>query len=347
MMSANLDATNNDVISRNIIRDMGNGVLVIDKANRIISFVNDSATKILDKTKEEMIGQKFAACFFEYEENDAFNDCVNKAIYESDVSHKMTTPYYTGKETKTLYVTSSYTKDDNGKPVGVVLILDDITEKAQLQERLIKNQLGTIMMMAELVESRDGNTGGHIRRTAEYVKIIAQQLYDDLKFPEIINSKFLNDIVTAAPLHDVGKISVSDAILNKPGRLTDEEFAIMKSHAAVGRKLLKDAVNATEHSSFLDTAIDMAGAHHEWWNGKGYPDGIAGEIIPLSARIMAIADVFDALVSKRVYKPGMPLEKAYAIIREETGTHFDPVCVEAFFKAQEKIERVLKSHADD
>ena len=153
--------------------------------------------------------------------------------------------------------------------------------------------------------------------------------------------------MTAAPLHDVGKISVSDTILNKPGRLTDEEFAIMKSHAAVGRNLLKDAVEATEHSSFLDTAIDMAGAHHEWRNGRGYPDGISGEAIPLSARIMAIADVFDALVSKRVYKPGMPLEKAYSIIREETGTHFDPVCVEAFFKAQDKIENVLKSHAED
>lgn len=339
--------TSNDVISRNIIRDMGNGVLVIDKANRIISFVNDSAAKILDKPKEEMVGKKFAMCFFEYEENNAFNDCVVSAINESDVSHKVTIPYFTGKETKTLYVTSSYTKDDDGNPVGVVLILDDITEKAKLEERLMKNQVGTIMMMAELVESRDGNTGGHIRRTAEYVKIIAQQLYEDKKFPKEIDSKFLNDIVTAAPLHDVGKISVSDTILNKPGKLTDEEFAIMKSHAAVGRNLLKDAVEATEHSSFLDTAIDMAGAHHEWWNGRGYPDGISGESIPLSARIMAIADVFDALVSKRVYKPGMPLEKAYAIIREETGTHFDPVCVDAFFKAQDKIESAMNLLNDD
>ena len=202
-MATNME-TSNDVISRNIIRDMGNGVLVIDKANRIISFVNDSAAKILDKTKEEMIGQKFAACFFEYEENDAFNDCVNKAIYESDVSHKMTTPYYTGKETKTLYVTSSYTKDDNGKPVGVVLILDDITEKAKLEQRLMKNQVGTIMMMAELVESRDGNTGGHIKRTAEYVKIIAQQLFDDKKFPEEIDDKFLNDITTPSSTSRAG-----------------------------------------------------------------------------------------------------------------------------------------------
>ena len=340
--------TSNDVISRNIIRDMGNGVLVIDKANRIISFVNDSAAKILDKSKEDMIGQKFAACFFEYEENDAFNDCVNKAIYDNRQTGKVTTGKLCYPSTKEPSAAQTAAKARFAKVVAAVrTILSDATEKAKLEQRLMKNQVGTIMMMAELVESRDGNTGGHIKRTAEYVKIIAQQLFDDKKFPEEIDDKFLNDITTAAPLHDVGKISVSDAILNKPGRLTDEEFAIMKSHAAVGRKLLKDAVEATEHSSFLDTAIDMAGAHHEWWNGRGYPDGISGDKIPLSARIMAIADVFDALVSKRVYKPGMPLEKAYAIIREETGTHFDPVCVEAFFKAQDKIENVLKSHADD
>ena len=138
-----------------------------------------------------------------------------------------------------------------------------------------------------------------------------------------------------------------DHILNKPGRLTDEEFAIMKGHAATGRKILMDAVDMTEHSTYLEYAIEMAGAHHEWWNGRGYPDGLKGEEIPLCARIMAIADVFDALVSKRVYKPGMPLEKAYSIIREESGTHFDPVCVEAFFKAQDKIEKVLKSHDGD
>ena len=336
----------NDLISRNIIRDMNDGVLVIGM-DGIITEINSSALEILERKHEDLVGKKFAACFFEYEENDGFNQCVLNAIYEADKSHKATANYFTGKATKKLYMTVSYTRDDSGKKVGVIILLDDITEKAMLQERLIKNQVGTIMMMAELVESRDFNTGGHIRRTAEYVGIIAQQLFDDHKFPETIDSKFLNDIVTAAPLHDVGKISVSDAILNKPGRLSDEEFTIMKTHAAVGRKLLKDAVKATEHSSFLDTAIDMAGAHHEWWNGKGYPDGLKGEEIPLCARIMAIADVFDALVSKRVYKPGMPLEKAYSIIREESGTHFDPTCTEAFFKAQAKIESVMNSHSDD
>lgn len=337
---SNVDDKKSELITRNIIRDMSDGILVIDM-NGIIFSVNDSALKILEKTKDELIGKKFASIFFDDKRNDDFNQCLINAIYDSEESHKSITSYYANNITKKLYLTTSYTQDDNGQKIGIILILDDITEKIKLQERLIKNQLGTIMMMAELVESRDLNTGGHIRRTAEYVRIITQQLYDDKKFPDTINQKFLRDIVTAAPLHDVGKINVSDAILNKPGKLTDEEFNIMKSHAATGRKILKDAVKVTEKSSFLDIAIDMAGSHHEWWNGKGYPDGISGESIPLCARIMAIADVFDALVSKRIYKPSMPLEKAFSIIQEETGTHFDPICSEAFFKAKNKIEEAF------
>lgn len=336
----------NEAVSKNIIRDMSDGVVCIG-IDGIISVVNDSALAILNKSREELVGKKFAACFFEFEENDGFNQCVLNAIYDGGKARKTITKYFTGETTKSLYLTTCYSQDDDGNRIGVILILDDITETIMLQERLIKNQLGTIMMMAELVESRDGNTGGHIRRTAEYVRIITQELLDEHKFPETIDHKFLQNIVTAAPLHDVGKISVPDIVLNKPGKLTDEEFEAMKSHTTVGRKILKDAVKATEHSAFLDLAVDMAGAHHEWWNGKGYPDGIQGESIPLCARIMAIADVFDALVSKRIYKPAMPIEKAYAIIKSETGTHFDPVCVEAFFNAQEKIEKALASLNDE
>lgn len=339
--------TNNELISRNIIRDMSDGVVIIG-LDGIISHVNGSAERILEKSAGELVGKKFARCFFEYEENDSFNQCVLNTIYEKSVSsNKVVTDFFTGKATKKLYLTTSYTQDDDGNRIGIILILDDITQTIELRDRLFKNQLGTIMMMAELVESRDGNTGGHIKRTAEYVRIITHQLLEDSKYPETITPDYERDTATAAPLHDVGKISVPDHILNKPGRLTDEEFAIMKGHAATGRKILMDAVDMTEHSTYLDYAIEMAGAHHEWWNGKGYPDGLKGEEIPLCARIMAIADVFDALVSKRVYKPGMPLEKAYSIIREESGTHFDPVCVEAFFKAQDKIEKVLKSHDGD
>lgn len=201
-------------------------------------------------------------------------------------------------------------------------------------------QFNIIVMMAEIVENRDENTGGHIQRTAKYVEIIAKQLKKEGKFKDILTNEYINDMMVAAPLHDIGKIHVSDVILNKPGRLDEEEFAIMQSHAEEGRKLL---IHAKEHLgdfSYLDIAVQMAGCHHEWWDGskKGYPDHKHGDNIPLCARIMAVADVFDALTSKRCYKEAMPLEKAYSIISEESGTHFDSVVVDAFFAATPQIE---------
>ena len=147
----------------------------------------------------------------------------------------------------------------------------------------------------------------------------------------------------AAPLHDIGKIHIPDAVLNKPGRLTDEEFTTMKTHTTAGEKLLAHAKDELGESEYLNIAVEMAAYHHEWWNGKGYPYGMSGEEIPLCARIMAVADVFDALTSKRCYKNAMPLDKAYAIIREEPGTHFDPTVVDAFFAASEDIEKTKET----
>ncbi len=137
-------------------------------------------------------------------------------------------------------------------------------------------------------------------------------------------------MVVAAPLHDIGKIHIPDAVLNKPGKLTEEEFEIMKTHTTAGEALLAYAKAELGESGYLNTAAQMAAYHHEWWDGTGYPYGISGEEIPLCARIMAVADVFDALTSKRCYKSAMPLEKAYEIIKKEAGTHFDPAIVDAF-----------------
>ena len=205
-------------------------------------------------------------------------------------------------------------------------------------EQITKMQSGMISFMAEVVEDRDDNTGGHIRRTAHYVEGIAKELKRKGAYSEILTDAYIRDMVVAAPLHDIGKIHIPDAVLNKPGRLTDEEFDIMKTHTTAGEELLVHAKEELGESEYLTMAVEMAAYHHEWWNGKGYPNGISGEKIPLSARIMAVADVFDALTSKRVYKSAMPLEKAYAIIREESGTHFDPEVVEAFFAAEQKVK---------
>ena len=205
-------------------------------------------------------------------------------------------------------------------------------------EQITKMQSGMITFMAEVVENRDDNTGGHIRRTAKYVEGIANQLKKQGVYSDVLTDRYMGDMVVAAPLHDIGKIHIPDAVLNKPGRLTDEEFEIMKTHTTAGKELLAHAKTELGESEYLNMAVEMAAYHHEWWNGKGYPYGIGGEEIPLCARIMAVADVFDALTSKRCYKDAMPLEKAYAIIREESGTHFDPAVVEAFFAVAEDIE---------
>lgn len=218
--------------------------------------------------------------------------------------------------------------------VMIVVLVVQNNKRSFYHEQLSGMQSGMITLMAEIVENRDDNTGGHIRRTAAYVEQIASELRRQGAYPEILSDRYMRDMIVAAPLHDIGKIHIPDAVLNKPGRLSDEEFAIMKTHTTAGEELLKRAGEELGESEYLNTAIEMAAYHHEWWNGRGYPYGISGEDIPLCARIMAVADVFDALTFKRCYKNAMPLEKAYAIIREESGTHFDPAVAEAFLRQQ-------------
>lgn len=218
--------------------------------------------------------------------------------------------------------------------ITIITLIMQGNKRTFYHERVSGMQSGMITFMAEVVENRDDNTGGHIRRTAEYVERIAAELRRRGMYKEILTDRYMNDMVVAAPLHDIGKIHIPDTVLNKPGKLTDEEFEIMKTHTTAGEELLTHAREELGESGYLNMAVEMAAYHHEWWNGKGYPYGLSGEDIPLCARIMAVADVFDALTSKRCYKSAMPLEKAYAIIREEAGTHFDPVVAEAFLDLQ-------------
>ena len=204
-------------------------------------------------------------------------------------------------------------------------------------------QTNSITVLGDMVENRDENTGGHVRRTAAYAEVIARQLKDDGNAPEI-DDAFVSTIAVAAPLHDIGKINISDVILNKPGKLTDEEFAEMKMHTVYGRDMLVRASKNLGETAYLKMAKEIAYCHHEWWDGmRGYPERLKGKDIPLSARIMAVADVFDALVSERPYKKAFSVEKAFEIITEESGTHFDPAVVEAFVKNRETVEKIMKT----
>ena len=209
-------------------------------------------------------------------------------------------------------------------------------------EDLEKLQDGLIMVLAEVVESRDACTGDHIRRTEAYVRLIMDEMKAEGRHPDILTDEYIQSVARSAPLHDVGKIKIPDAILNKPGRLTDEEFEVIKTHTLNGVEIIEEAIDVVPDPMYLKEARDLAAYHHEKWNGQGYPYGKAGEDIPLSARIMAVADVFDALVSKRSYKQGFSFEKAMSIIVEGSGTHFDPEVVEVFVACSDKVEGMLE-----
>ncbi|MBQ1881552.1 MAG: HD domain-containing protein, partial [Lachnospiraceae bacterium] len=217
----------------------------------------------------------------------------------------------------------------------------------RLSDSTAKMQDGLIITMADLVESRDSDTGAHVQKTAAYVKIIVEGLKKKGYYLQKITPKFMSDVVRSAPLHDVGKINIPDEVLNKPGKLTDEEYEIMKTHTTAGKRIMENAISTVEGDNYLKEARNMAAYHHERWDGKGYPEGIHGEVIPLSARIMAVADVFDALTSPRVYKPAFPLEKALAILEEGKGTQFDPKCVEVFMDSLPEVKVILKKYNKD
>lgn len=213
-------------------------------------------------------------------------------------------------------------------------------------DAIAKMQNALIVTMADMVESRDSDTGAHVLKTAAYVRIIVHGLKRNGYYAEKINEKYMRDVEMSAPLHDVGKINIPDAILNKPGKLTDEEFEIMKTHTIAGKQILESAISSMEGDNYLKEARNMAAYHHERWDGKGYPEGLHGEVIPLSARIMAVADVFDALSSPRVYKPAFSFEEAINMIKEGAGKQFDPKCVEVFVESIAEVKKVMNKYKD-
>lgn len=241
----------------------------------------------------------------------------------------------TGDEIENLYESLSKTIAETAG------YIEDVENKG---EQIARMQNGLIYVLADLVESRDQNTGDHVRKTAAYVQLILNRMKEKGIYSDILTDEYINDVVHSAPLHDVGKIKISDTILNKPGKLSDDEYEIMKTHTTAGNEILASAISLVSDSGYLKEAKNLATYHHERWDGKGYPSRKAGEEIPLSARIMAIADVFDALVSRRSYKDPFPFDKAMQIIKEGAGTQFDPQLAQIFVEASDEVLQILKQH---
>lgn len=220
-------------------------------------------------------------------------------------------------------------------------------EVADRLKEILLIQDVSIHALARLAETRDPETGNHIRRTQSYVRALATQLRTHPRFSACLSAEYVEQLAKSAPLHDIGKVGIPDQILLKPGKLTPEEWEIMKTHARLGSDAIELAErDAVKPVAFLAIAKEIAHWHHERWDGSGYPDGLIGDAIPVPARLMALADVFDALISRRVYKPPMPYEQAREIIILDRGRHFDPDVVEAFIAVYDEFVGIAERYAD-
>ena len=219
--------------------------------------------------------------------------------------------------------------------VGIYMNMEDpvLNEIARYHSEMV-------MGFATLVENKDGSTGGHIRRTTAYVKLLAEELRARGYYKEILTKDYIRNLCEAAPMHDIGKIAVPDVVLQKPGRLTEEGFEIIKGHASKGGGIIEETFGHLGDKEYPGMAYRVARYHNEKWNGKGYPEGLKRHEIPLCARIMAVADVFDAVSEKRCYRDAMPLEKCFAIISEGSGRDFDPMIAEVFLECRDKVEKI-------
>jgi putative two-component system response regulator len=246
------------------------------------------------------------------------------------------------------YITKPFQFEEVKARVETHLKLHSLQKSLKTQvEKQVKEitelQMGLIFGLAKLAEARDNDTGKHLERIQVLCRLFAEELRKHPKYSEPVDEAYCDRIFYASPLHDIGKVGIADPILLKPGKLTPEEFEIMKTHTVIGAQTLNEVQKRFPNNEFVNMGIKIARSHHEKWNGDGYPDGLFGDQIPLCARIMAIMDVYDALRSKRVYKPPMPHQKACEIIQQDKGTYFAPDLVDLFIELQGVIEDAWSS----
>ncbi len=331
---------------RNILESIEEGYAEIDlKGN--ITFFNDSVSSILGYSREELMGMNNR----EYSTPESA-----KKVYQ--VFNRV---YFTGKTAnvseyevikkdgsiKYLEFSVSLMRDQERRPTGFRGVARDVTERleAEKERRELENKLhnaraATILGLAKLAEYRDKGTGAHLERIREYAKMIAIEMAGLSDYKDYITEKYIEDIYQSSILHDIGKVGIQDSVLLKPGKLNSEEFDIIKRHTILGGDALAEIESQTEGRSFLILGKEIAYYHHEKWDGTGYPDGRKGEDIPLSARMVAIADVYDALTTKRFYKEAFTHEKSREIIIDLKGSHFDPDVVDAFLANEKNFSRI-------
>ena len=339
-----------DMVIETMVQSGETGFINVDFDHRYLGS-NETAKDILPELKDLAVDDHFA-------DNGAFNESILKWIghFENNeqsgrILYEKAAPEDAGKKYYNVVVNYLY---DGTKKRGYQIFLADDTQNqkyiklidhynSELEkevtaktESVINMQNKMVLGMATMVESRDNSTGGHIKRTSDVVRLLVEQIKRDDSV--VIPHKFCDDLIKAAPMHDLGKIAVDDDILRKPGRFSPEEYEIMKTHAEKGAVIIHAILEDINDKEFSRLAENVAHYHHERWDGKGYPKGLAGSRIPYEARVMAIADVYDALVSKRVYKEKMSFDEADRIIRENMGSQFDPGLYKYYEAARPQLE---------
>lgn len=335
---------------RTIITNMEEGYYELDLEGTF-TFCNDSALKIFRHNPENtLVGNNIRAYMTrEHAEQAlrAFNEIYQTNIPEKAMNWEIHTP---DGATCFLEVSATRINTADGHAQGFRGIIRDITERKKMEKKLLEyyenikeTRTMTILGLAKLAEYRDLKTGEHLERMMEYTRILAQTLAEHPKYRSYITSEYIEDIYISSILHDIGKVGITDEILLKPGKLTPEEFERVKEHPVLGGNALRAMESRVEGKSFLTLGKEICYHHHERWDGSGYPDGLRGEIIPLSARIVALVDVYDALTSVRVYKGASSHEEAVEIITAERGSHFDPDIVDAFLARQDVFKKILSA----
>ena len=333
---------------RTILQSIEEGYYEVDLSGRI-TFINDAACKMVGHSRDELLGvkgQNFISRETAYKAVRVFN-----AVFQTGLSDAIPEFHFIHSDgsSRILELSISLRKDRQNRPIGFRVVARDVTdrlkaekEKKRLAALMHEARAATILGLAKLAEYRDEGTGKHLERIREYSRILAERMSRLPLYEEYITKKYIEDIYRSSILHDIGKVGIPDAILLKPAELTPDEFEIIKTHSLLGGDALNEIDKWIEGTSFLTMGKEIAYHHHEKWDGTGYPKGLKGTAIPLSARIVALADVYDALTSRRSYKEAFNHEKSRDIIIGLKGSHFDPVVVDAFIALEDDFRRIRK-----
>lgn len=340
------------ISERNYLMLLGSilsAMIIVDPLGNILNW-NYAAEKLYGYTWEEVVGRNFDDIIRPDKKHRSI-EAIIKLVDENNGRYMETDIPRQCKDTTIRFTFASYSALTNseGETIAYSIMEKDLTERVKLERKLAESfdqlkqtQSAAILGFARLTEYRDKNTGKHLERIREYTRVVATALAELPQYRNYISDEYIEDLCLSSILHDVGKVGIEDSILTKPGKLDPNEFKRIKDHTKFGGDALSEADSHITKESFLTIGKEIAYYHHEYWDGNGYPKGLKGKTIPLSARIVALADVYDALTSDRSYKHAMTHEEAVEIIKSESGTHFDPDIVNVFLENQEVFKRINK-----